>query len=93
MAAIAAIALLEGIGASSPLALMLGMVLFIGATALATSVGVNAISASSSDAAGGSREDRSSDLLPGSRLRDWADGSHLGADPEQVISRRAGGRV
>jgi hypothetical protein len=90
--AILAIALLEAAGASSPVALASGMVLFIGAAALATSVAANGISAWSSDSTDGARDDRPLDGT-GSRLAGWGEASQLGPDPEQVIGRETGARV
>jgi hypothetical protein len=90
--AIVMVSRLEAAGASSPLVLAVGLVLFIVAAAVAASAIANGVATMWTYPARRTQDDRSSGL-PGSSLRDWARGSQLGPDPEQVVSRHTGARA
>jgi hypothetical protein len=72
--------LLDGAGVPEPFALAIGLVLFVGAATLATSVAARDNTAASSDA-------------PDGWLRGWGQSSQLGPDPEAVIGRKTGARI
>lgn len=77
--------LLDGAGLPIPFALAIGLVLFVGAATLASSVAardtttVSPVEAASVEAA----------RWP----RGWGESSQLGPDPEQVVGRRTGARI
>ena len=72
--------LLDGAGAPIPFTVAIGLVLFVGAATLATSVAARDTTTASSD-------------VPEGWLRGWGQSSQLGPDPEAVIGRKTGARI